>query len=36
MPELQALANVHGPLSIIHFEAHGDTGEEYWGEKCNI
>ncbi len=33
LPELRALASVHGPLSLIHFDAHGDTWDEYWGEK---
>lgn len=33
LPELRALAAMHGPLSLIHFDAHGDTWDEYWGEK---
>nr|WP_310364233.1 agmatinase [Neobacillus drentensis] len=33
LPELRALSSVHGPLSLIHFDAHGDTWDEYWGEK---
>jgi agmatinase len=33
LPELRAAASVHGPLSLIHFDAHGDTWDEYWGEK---
>ncbi|MEH7303807.1 agmatinase [Neobacillus drentensis] len=33
LPELRALASVHGPLSLVHFDAHGDTWDEYWGEK---
>jgi agmatinase len=33
LPELRALALVHGPLSLVHFDAHGDTWDEYWGEK---
>lgn len=33
LPELRAVAKVHGPLSLIHFDAHGDTWDEYWGEK---
>lgn len=33
LPELRAVAAVHGPLSLIHFDAHGDTWDEYWGEK---
>nr|WP_245590423.1 agmatinase [Aneurinibacillus terranovensis] len=33
LPELRAISAVHGPLSLIHFDAHGDTWDEYWGEK---
>ncbi len=33
LPELRAIASVHGPLSLVHFDAHGDTWDEYWGEK---
>ncbi|MCK9905915.1 arginase family protein, partial [Frankia sp. Cpl3] len=33
LPELRAVASVHGPLSLIHFDAHGDTWDDYWGEK---
>jgi agmatinase len=33
LPELRAVASVHGQLSLIHFDAHGDTWDEYWGEK---
>ncbi|GAX88979.1 agmatinase [Effusibacillus lacus] len=33
LPQLRAIAAVHGPLSLVHFDAHGDTWDEYWGEK---
>ncbi|GGJ00133.1 agmatinase [Alicyclobacillus cellulosilyticus] len=33
LAELRALAKHHGPLSLIHFDAHGDTWDEYWGER---
>lgn len=33
LPELRAIAKQHGPVAMIHFDAHGDTWDEYWGEK---
>jgi agmatinase len=33
LPELRAISSVHGPLALVHFDAHGDTWDEYWGEK---
>ncbi|MTT32196.1 agmatinase [Terrilactibacillus sp. BCM23-1] len=33
LPDLRGVASIHGPLSLIHFDAHGDTWDEYWGEK---
>jgi agmatinase len=33
LPELRAISSVHGPLSLLHFDAHGDTWDNYWGEK---
>lgn len=33
LPELRALSSVHGPLALLHFDAHGDTWDNYWGEK---
>jgi agmatinase len=33
LPELRAISNVHGPLALVHFDAHGDTWDQYWGEK---
>lgn len=33
LAELRGLADVYGPLSLVHFDAHGDTWDEYWGKK---
>ncbi len=34
LPELRALGRVHGPLSILHFDAHTDTWDTYFaGQK---
>ena len=33
LAELRALARHHGPVAMVHFDAHGDTWDEYWGEK---
>ncbi len=33
LAELRAIAKKHGPVSLIQFDAHGDTWDEYWGEK---
>jgi agmatinase len=30
--ELRVLADLHGPLSLIHLDAHGDTWDEYFGQ----
>lgn len=31
--ELRALAAVHGPLALVHFDAHGDLWDTYFGHK---
>lgn len=31
LPELRALAAVHGPLALIQFDAHGDLWDSYYG-----
>ena len=31
--ELRALAKVHGPLALVQFDAHTDTGDTYFGKK---
>jgi agmatinase len=33
LAELRAIAEKHGPVAMIQFDAHSDTWDEYWGEK---
>jgi agmatinase len=33
LAELRALAAVHGPLALVHYDAHVDTNDEYFGQK---
>ena len=33
MAEMRAMARVHGPLSVVHFDAHGDVLDDYYGVK---
>lgn len=33
LPILRALARQHGPLALVHFDAHTDTWDEYLGAK---
>ena len=33
LAELRALAERHGPLALIHLDAHGDTWHEYFGQR---
>jgi agmatinase len=33
LPILRALAKVHGPLGLIHFDAHHDCWDKYFGSK---
>lgn len=35
LPELRAAAAVHGPLSLVQFDAHSDTWDAYFGKKYN-
>jgi agmatinase len=30
-PDIRACAQRHGPVGLIHFDAHTDTGRELWG-----
>ncbi|WP_209123332.1 agmatinase [Alkalihalobacillus sp. BA299] len=30
---LRAFARKYGPISLVHFDAHGDTWDNYYGEK---
>jgi agmatinase len=33
LPELRAVSRRHGPLALIHLDAHGDTWDEYFGQR---
>ncbi len=33
LPELRVLARRHGPLALVQLDAHGDTWEEYFGQR---
>jgi agmatinase len=33
LPILRALARRHGPVGVVHFDAHPDTWDEYFGSK---
>jgi len=35
LPELRAVAKKHGPVALIHFDAHSDTVDEYFGRPYN-
>ncbi|MHA1532066.1 MAG: agmatinase [Candidatus Heimdallarchaeota archaeon] len=35
LPELRAVAKKHGPVALVHFDAHSDTSEEYFGKPYN-
>lgn len=30
---LRAFANKYGPIALVHFDSHGDTWDDYFGEK---
>ena len=32
LPELRSIAKAHGPLALIHFDAHTDTNDQYFGK----
>lgn len=32
LPELRAVAGVHGPVALIHFDSHTDTNDRYFGK----
>jgi agmatinase len=34
-PDIRACAERHGPLGLIHFDAHTDTGRELWGVELS-
>jgi len=33
LPELRVLARRHGPLALVQLDAHGDTWDEYFGQR---
>src|SRR5581483_11952597 len=33
LAELRALARVHGPLALVQLDSHGDTWEQYFGQR---
>lgn len=33
LPILRALAKRHGPVSVVHFDSHPDTWDEYFGSR---
>lgn len=33
--ELRAIAKVHGPVALVHFDSHFDTLDSYFGNKYN-
>jgi len=33
LPELRAMAKKHGPVALIHFDSHSDTGKKRFGRK---
>jgi agmatinase len=35
LPELRAITKVHGPVSLVHFDSHSDTVDEYFGKPYN-
>jgi agmatinase len=35
LPELRVIVKKHGPVALLHFDAHSDTVEEYFGKPYN-
>ncbi len=35
LPELRVITKIHGRVSLIHFDAHSDTVDEYFGKPYN-
>jgi len=33
LPDLRVLQRRHGPIALVHFDAHLDTWDQYWGHK---
>ena len=34
-PDMRAVASVHGPVALVHFDTHTDTGEEVFGVEVS-
>ena len=34
-PDVKAVAKVHGPVALVHFDTHTDTGEEVFGVEVS-
>ncbi|MBI4171716.1 MAG: arginase family protein [Actinobacteria bacterium] len=34
-PEIRAVADRHGPVGLVHFDTHADTGTEVFGVECS-
>jgi agmatinase len=35
LPELRAVVRRHGPVALLHFDAHSDTGNDFFGKPYN-
>ena len=35
LPELRAIKKKHGPVALVHFDAHSDTIDDYFGKPYN-
>ncbi|WP_041277736.1 agmatinase [Desulfotalea psychrophila] len=35
LPQLRSIVKKHGPVALIHFDAHSDTGSDYFGKPYN-
>lgn len=34
LPALQAMHAIHGPVALVHFDAHLDTWDTYFGARA--
>ena len=35
LPDMRAVAKVHGPIGLVHFDSHIDTQDEFYGNRYN-
>lgn len=35
LPDMRAVAKVHGPIGLVHFDSHIDTQDEFYGDRYN-